>query len=71
MIEQSAREFGPHLLTDYALEVARAFHAYYDAYRVLGEEEGVTHARLALLAGVKTVISRSLGLLGMTAPEVM
>jgi len=71
IIEQSAREFGPHLLTDYALEVARAFHAYYDAYRVLGEEEGVTHARLALLAGVKTVISRSLGLLGMTAPEVM
>ncbi len=71
VIEQSAREFGPHLLTDYALEVARAFHGYYDAYRVLGEEKEVTHARLALLAATKTVIAGALGILGMSAPEVM
>ena len=71
VIEQSAREFGPHLLTDYTLEVARAFHAYYDAYRVLGEKEEVTHARLALLAATKTVIAGALGILGMSAPEVM
>lgn len=71
VIEQGAREFGPHLLTDYALEVARAFHAYYDAYRVLGGDERVTHARLALLAATKTVIARALRILGMSAPEVM
>ncbi len=71
VIEQGAREFAPHMLTDYTLEVARTFHAYYDAYRVLGEEEKVTRARLALLAATKTVIGRSLRLLGMSAPEVM
>ena len=71
VIDQAAREFAPHLLTDYALELARAFHAYYDSYRVLGEDEKVTHARLALLSAVKTAINQALGILGMSAPEVM
>ncbi len=71
VIEQGAREFAPHLLTDYAFEVARAFHGYYDAYRVLGENDNVSHARLALLAATRTVIAGALGILGMSAPEVM
>ncbi len=71
VIDQGAREFAPHLIAEYALETARAFHSYYDAYRILGEDEPVTHARLALLAAVKTALGRALSILGMSAPEVM
>ncbi len=71
VVEQGAREFAPHLVAEYALELARAFHSYYDAYRVLGEDEKVTHARLALLAAVKMTINQALQILGMSAPEVM
>jgi len=70
-IEIAALSFAPHLLAEYLHSLARAFHAYYDAHRVLGGEAGRTGARLALLRGVRAVILESLSILGMQAPEVM
>ena len=71
MLQQAAFEFSPHLVADYALTLARAFHAYYDSYRVLGDQERLTTARLALLRGVQIVLHRSLQLLGLSIPEEM
>ncbi|MCK5060894.1 arginine--tRNA ligase, partial [Candidatus Bipolaricaulota bacterium] len=71
MLRQAAFEFSPHLVADYALTLARAFHAYYDSYRVLGNQESLTTARLALLRGVQIVLHRSLQLLGLSIPEEM
>jgi arginyl-tRNA synthetase len=71
MIETATRSFAPHLLADYTLDLARAFHAYYTEYRVLGEEEATTLARLALLKAIQTVFRRGLTILGMSIPETM
>ncbi len=71
VVETAAIDFSPHLLAEYALGLARAFHAYYTDYRVLGESEAVTGARLALLSATGTVFRRSLRLLGMSVPEAM
>jgi arginyl-tRNA synthetase len=71
IVRTAAQSFAPHLLAGYALEVARAFHAYYDKHRVLGEANEVARARLALLAGVRTVLAESLRAFGMSAPEEM
>jgi arginyl-tRNA synthetase len=71
ILETAAISFAPHLVAEYALDVARSFHAYYDKFRVLGEADDVVAARLALLAGVRIVLALSLGVLGMTAPEEM
>jgi len=71
MLQQAAFEFSPHLITDYALTLARAFHAYYDSYRVLGNQKRLTTARLDLLRGVQIVVHRSLQLLGLSIPEEM
>jgi arginyl-tRNA synthetase len=71
ILETAAVSFAPHLVAEYALDVARSFHAYYDKFRVLGEADEVVAARLALLAGVRIVLARSLRVLGMTAPEEM
>jgi arginyl-tRNA synthetase len=71
VLETAAISFAPHLVAEYALDVARSFHAYYDRFRVLGEAEGVIAARLALLHAVRIVLARSLRVLGMTAPEEM
>jgi len=70
-IEVAALSFAPHLLAEYLHGLARAFHAYYDAHRVLGSDPGRTHARLALLRALHIVISESLAILGMHAPEAM
>ena len=63
--------FAPHLSADYALQLSRAFHAYYDKHCVIGDDAELTKARLALLQGLRIVLRESLRLLGMQAPEEM
>jgi len=71
VVEEAALGFAPHLLTDYALGLARAFHAYYTEHRIIGENKSLMAARLSLLSAVQTVFHRSLSILGMSAPEAM
>lgn len=61
----------PHRLTGYLMELAGIFHAYYNKHRVLTDDEGLTHARLALVRAVQIAIANGLGLLGVSAPERM
>ncbi len=71
VLETAALSFTPHLVPEFALGVARAFHGYYDRHRVLSDDEAMTRARLALFRAIGLVLRRSLGILGMTAPETM
>jgi len=71
IVETAAVSFAPHLLADYALQLSRAFHAYYDKHRVLSDDPSLTQARLALLNGLRIVLREILGMLGMDAPEEM
>jgi len=71
VVEEAALEFAPHLLTDYALGLARAFHAYYTEHRIIGENKSLMAARLSLLSAIQTVFHRSLSILGMSTPEAM
>jgi len=61
----------PYMLTVYLQELAETFHKFYDRHRVLGDEAGITSARLALIKATKTVIALGLELLGVSAPETM
>lgn len=61
----------PYMVTVYLQEVAESFHKFYDLHRVLGQDEAVTAARLALIKGVKIVLSCGLELLGVSQPEQM
>ena len=61
----------PYMLTVYLQEASESFHKFYDAHRVLGQDEKLTQARLALIEGVRVVISASLDLLGISRPEKM
>ena len=71
LVETAALSFAPHLVADYALQLARSFHGYYDKHRVLTDDEPLTHARLALLRGLSLVLRESLAILGVEAPEEM
>ncbi|MEI6632092.1 MAG: DALR anticodon-binding domain-containing protein, partial [bacterium] len=61
----------PYMLTVYLQELAETFHKFYDRHRVLGQEEQLTQARLALIGATRTVISTGLDLLGIASPEKM
>ncbi len=61
----------PYMLTVYLQELAESFHKFYDLHRVLDQDQALTSARLALIKGVKIVLSSALELLGITQPEKM
>ncbi|MFH0846651.1 MAG: arginine--tRNA ligase [Chloroflexota bacterium] len=71
MIELAARTLGVHCLPYYALELATAFHCFYRDCRVVSDDVALTKARLKLVSAAKLVLARTLGLMGMTAPDSM
>ena len=70
-VENAARDLAPHLVAFYLRELAAEFHSYYNATRLLVEEENVKRARLALAASVREVLRIGLALLGVSAPDSM
>lgn len=71
VVETVAKALEPHHLAYYALELATAFHDFYERCRVVGDDAALTAARLRLVAAAKLTTGRTLALMGMTAPEQM
>ncbi|MCK9507737.1 MAG: arginine--tRNA ligase [Pigmentiphaga sp.] len=70
-VQMAARELAPHHIAFWLKDCAADFHAYYNAERVLIDDEALKLARLALLAATRQVIANGLALLGVSAPERM
>jgi arginyl-tRNA synthetase len=70
-VAAAARELEPHAIAFYLRELARDFHSYYNAERILVEDEALRTARLALCAAVRQTLANGLALLGVSAPEKM
>ena len=71
MLTAAARGFAPHDVSFYLRELAASYHSYYDAERILVEDEAVKLARLALIAATAQVLRNGLGMLGVSAPQRM
>jgi len=71
VVATAARELAPHAIAFYLRELAGEFHSYYNAERILVEDEALRTARLALCAAVRQTLANGLSLLGVSAPEKM
>jgi arginyl-tRNA synthetase len=71
IIELAARNREPHHLPYFAQDLATAFHGFYKQCRVISDDEAMTKARLKLVNAAQIVFARTLGIMGMTAPEQM
>jgi arginyl-tRNA synthetase len=71
VLADAAEELAPHQLAYYLKELAADFHGYYNAERVLVDEDALRNARLALLLATRQVLKNGLALLGVSAPEKM
>ena len=67
----ASADLAPHVVTAYALNLAGAFHSFYNTNRILGESTEVERGRLRLAEAVRIVLATCLGLLGVSAPERM
>ncbi len=74
LVAHMSRTMEPHHLPHYTMELATAFHWFYENCRVISanpEDHEVTLARLKLVESAQIVFRRSLELMGMSAPERM
>ena len=71
VLEDSVRELEPHRMVFYLLELAGEFHRYYNRFRVISDDRGLSHARLYLVQNVQKTIRRGLEILGVEAPMKM
>ncbi len=71
MLSAAALDFAPHDVTFYLRELAASYHSYYDAERILVDDEAVKLARLALVEATAQVLHNGLAVLGVSAPQKM
>ena len=71
VLAQACADLAPHDVTFYLRELAACYHSYYDAERILVEDEAVRTARAALIYATAQVLKNGLNLLGVSAPVVM
>ena len=71
VVAEAARELSPHSVTFYLRSLAAEFHSYYNAERILVDDEALRTARLALCAAVRQTLASGLSLIGVGAPEKM
>lgn len=67
----SAKEYDPAKITQYVIKLATLFHKFYNAQRVMTDNEGLMQARLYLCTAVKETIKNILTMLKISAPETM
>ena len=70
-IRKAAEDLAPHRVAYYTQELAEAFHGFYNAARILGEEEPLRRNRMLLLEATRITLRNALRLLGVSAPERM
>ncbi|MEK4128584.1 arginine--tRNA ligase [Solibacillus sp. FSL W8-0474] len=72
IVADAAKHRTPHRIANYIQDLAAAFHSFYNAEKVLNQDnKELTQARLALITAVKTTLANALKLIGVSAPEKM
>jgi arginyl-tRNA synthetase len=71
MLQKALDELGPHQVAFYLRDLAGELHSYYNAERVLVDDEALKMARLALMCATRQVLRNGLALIGVSAPARM
>ena len=71
VVAQAAADLAPHAVAFYLRDLASEFHSWYNAERLLVDDDDIKTARLALAVAVRQGLKNGLSLLGVNAPETM
>ncbi|MCD6522119.1 MAG: arginine--tRNA ligase [Candidatus Diapherotrites archaeon] len=69
VLEDAASHYSPHLIANYAYELAYTFNSFYNSEQVIGSDK--EEERLALVLSTADTIKACLDLLGIAAPSRM
>lgn len=70
-VAAAAKQYSPALIANYVYDLVKHYNSYYQEVPILVEDSNTKSFRVALCASVGQVIQKSLGLLGIDAPERM
>ncbi len=71
VLESAYKNFKPHVVANYLLDVCKAFGHFYHKCRIVGEEDKLEQSRLALVVSTQKVIEKGLAILNIESPEAM
>ncbi|MFH0888291.1 MAG: arginine--tRNA ligase [Planctomycetota bacterium] len=71
IIQQSAEQYEPSILSNYLLSLSSLFNHYYQYHRIISDDKELSVARIALVYHLKGIFSQGLTLLGITPLEKM
>ncbi len=71
VLELASVNRAPQNLVHYLRSLSADFHSYYNAHKMLVEDEALRNARISLALGIRQVLYNGLTLLGVTAPNRM
>ncbi|MEK7539048.1 MAG: arginine--tRNA ligase [Patescibacteria group bacterium] len=71
IVLRSAREYEPHYIANYLIEVARAFNSFYGNISIVDKRDKTSAYKVALTYAFTFVMKTGLHLLGIVVPEKM
>lgn len=71
LIKVAGEKREPHVIANYLYQLAGEYHSYYNAHKVMVDDEALRDARIILSFAVKQVIANGLAILGVSAVEEM
>ncbi|PFJ17506.1 arginine--tRNA ligase [Bacillus cereus] len=72
VVAHAAQKRLPHRITSYAFELAATLHSFYNAEKVLNQDNlELSKARYELMKAVRTTLQNALAIVGVSAPEKM
>ncbi|MDO8659889.1 MAG: arginine--tRNA ligase [Candidatus Parcubacteria bacterium] len=71
VVERSAKEYEPHYIANYLIEVARSFNSFYGNTVIVNKEDDTSQYKVALTFAFSFVMKKGIELLGIVAPEKM
>ena len=70
VVADAAQKRLPHRITNYAFELAATLHSFYNAEKVLNQDNlELSKARYELMKAVRTTLQNALAIVGVSAPE--
>ncbi len=71
VVERAAREYAPHLIATYLIEVSGAFNSFYAERQIVNAADPLSPYKVALTKTFSLIMKNGLWLLGISVPEHM
>lgn len=71
VVQQAGERFAPNLICEYLFNLAQKFNTFYNAQKILTDDQVTQNFRLALTGAVGIILKDGLSLLGIQSPQKM